>query len=563
MTDSPPAPPTDFIRELVVADQKSGKFGGRVHTRFPPEPNGYLHIGHAKSICLNFGIAEEFGGLCNLRYDDTNPCTEEEEYVLAIQRDVRWLGFDWGDRLYHASDFYEECYRFAEQLIEQGKAYVDSLTAEEISHYRGAPGTPGRNSPYRDRTPAENLDMFRRMRAGEYPDGAHVLRAKIDMAHPNINLRDPVLYRIRREAHYRTGTKWVIYPMYDYAHPICDSLERITHSLCTLEFEHHRPLYDWFLIELGIYRPQQIEFARLNITHTVLSKRKLLQLVNEKLVRGWDDPRMPTISALRRRGYPPAAIRRFCREVGVAKYEATHQVELLEHCVREELNLRAERRMGVLRPLKLVLENYPAGRVEGFETGNNPEDAAAGTRTVPFSRELWIEHGDFRETPPPKYFRLSPGTEVRLRSAYLVRCTGVERDSRGEVVAVRATYDPASRGGNAPDGRKVKSTIHWVSAAHAVDAEVRLYDHLFAAEHPDAGEGGDWKAQLNQKSEEVVRGAKLEPALRDAPVGATFQLERVGYFCADQDGRPGAPVLNRTVTLKDSWAKLEKKQPGG
>jgi glutaminyl-tRNA synthetase len=548
----------DFIREIVKADNASGKHGGRVATRFPPEPNGYLHIGHAKSICLNFGVARDFGGTCNLRFDDTNPEKEETEYVESIQQDVRWLGFEWHDRPYYASDYFTKLYECAEILIERGLAYVDDLTPDEIRTYRGTFKEPGTNSPWRDRTPAENLDLFRRMRAGEFPDESRVLRAKIDMASPNINMRDPILYRIRRAHHHRTGDAWCIYPMYDYAHPLSDAIERITHSICTLEFEDHRPLYDWLITNLPLPgTPQQIEFARLNLNYTIMSKRKLLQLVNEKHVSGWDDPRMPTICGIRRRGFTPEAIRRFADEVGVAKRENVVDVGLLEFFVREDLNKRAPRAMAVLRPLKVVLENYPDDQVDQMDVVNNPEDPSAGTRKVPFAKVLYIEHDDFREDPPKKFFRLAPGREVRLRNAYLMTCQSVVKNAAGEVVELRCTYDPATRGGDAPDGRKVKATLHWVSAGHAVDAEVRLYDRLFTAEFPGAGDT-DFLTQLNPHSLEVVAGAKLEPSLASAAAGARYQFERLGYFCADPDTRPGAPVFNRTVTLKDAWAKIEK-----
>jgi glutaminyl-tRNA synthetase len=553
-------PPLDFIRAIIEEDLRAGRHGGRVATRFPPEPNGYLHIGHAKSICLNFGVAAQYGGTCNLRFDDTNPLTEEAEYVEAIKRDVRWLGFDWGDREYYASDYFERLYEFAVALIREGKAYVDSLSAEEIREYRGTLTEPGRESPYRNRSVEENLDLFRRMRAGEFPDGAHVLRAKIDMASPNLNLRDPVLYRIRRATHHRTGDRWCIYPMYDYAHPLSDALEGITHSLCTLEFEDHRPLYDWLIENVpGVpSRPRQIEFARLNLTYTVMSKRRLLELVEGGYVAGWDDPRLPTLAGLRRRGYTPEAIRAFCDAIGVARRENVVDLALLEHAVREDLNRRARRALAVLRPLRLVLENYPEDRVEEIELPNNPEDPAAGTRHVPFSRVLYIERDDFRESPPPKYYRLAPGREVRLRGAYFVRCTGVVRDpSTGEAIEVRATYDPDTRSGTAPDGRRVKATIHWVSAAHAVEAEVRLYDRLFLAEVPGA-DGRDFKEDLNPRSLEVLASCKLEPGLAAVRPGDRFQFERLGYFCADPDSRPGRPVFNRTVTLRDTWAKIEQ-----
>jgi len=547
---------SDFIRDIITADNASGKHGGRVATRFPPEPNGYLHIGHAKSICLNFGIARDFGGTCNLRFDDTNPVTEDVEYVDSIQEDVRWLGFSWDDRLFYASDYFETLYDCAETLIGKGQAYVDDLSADDIREYRGTLKEPGRESPFRGRSPEENLDLFRRMRAGEFADGARVLRAKIDMASPNLNMRDPILYRIRREHHHRTGDAWCIYPMYDYAHPISDALERITHSICTLEFEDHRPLYDWLIANLPLPgRPQQIEFARLNLTYTVMSKRKLLQLVEEGRVSGWDDPRMPTISGLRRRGFTPESLRRFAEEIGVAKRENVVDVGLLEFCVREDLNKRAPRAMAVLRPLRLVLENFPDDAVEEMDVVNNPEDPSAGTRKVPFSRVVYIERDDFMEDPPKKFFRLAPGREVRLRNAYLVTCQSVVKDAAGEIVELRCTYDPATRGGDAPDGRKVKATLHWVSAAHAVDAEVRLYDRLFTVENPGAGDT-DFLAQINPGALEVVPYAKVEPSLAHQPAGARFQFERLGYFCVDRDTRPGAPVFNRTVTLKDAWARI-------
>jgi glutaminyl-tRNA synthetase len=536
---------------------RAGKHGGRVATRFPPEPNGYLHIGHAKSICLNFGVARDFGGTCNLRFDDTNPTKEDVEYVDAIQDDVRWLGFDWDDRLYFASDYFEQLYEYAVHLIRNGNAYVDSLSADEMRDYRGTLTQPGRESPFRNRSVGENLDMFARMRAGEFADGAHVLRAKIDMASPNINMRDPVLYRIRRAHHHRTGDAWCIYPMYDFAHPPSDALERITHSLCTLEFEDHRPLYDWLIENLPVpARPQQIEFARLNLTYTVMSKRKLLELVEERHVSGWDDPRMPTIVGMRRRGYTPEAIRTFCDRIGVAKRENVVDVALLEHAVREDLNRRAPRVMAVVDPLRVVIENYPEGQTEEFEVANNPEDPSAGVRPVPFSRVLYIERDDFREDPPKKYFRLAPGREARLRGAYFVTCTGFDKDPRtGEIVELRCTYDPATRGGNAPDGRKVKATLHWVSAAHAIEIDVRLYDRLFTAESP--GTGGDYRRDLNPASLEVRRGSKIEPSVRSARPGTTYQFERIGYFCVDPDTTVDRLVFNRTVTLKDAWAKIE------
>jgi glutaminyl-tRNA synthetase len=557
-SSSPGTEPLDFIREIIVSDRAAGRHGGRVHTRFPPEPNGYLHIGHAKAICLNFGVAEEFAGWCNLRMDDTNPTKEDIEYVESIANDVRWLGFDWHDGVLFAADYFEQMYAYAEQLIQMGKAYVDDLTADEIRVYRGTLTEPGTEGPYRNRSVAENLDLFRRMRAGEFPDGSRVLRAKIDMASPNINMRDPTLYRIRHASHHRTGDTWRIYPMYDYAHPIEDAIEDITHSLCTLEFEDHRPFYDWVIETLQTpSRPQQIEFARLNLTYTVMSKRKLLQLVEEKRVSGWDDPRMPTISGLRRRGYTPEAIRDFCDRIGVAKKENVIDVALLEHCVREDLNRRAPRAMAVLKPLKIVLENYPDGLVEEMDVVNNPEDPSAGTRKVPFSRVLYIEHDDFREDPPKKFFRLAPGREVRLRNAYLITCREVVKDpATGEIVELRCTYDPATRGGDAPDGRKVKATLHWVSAAHAIDGEIRLYDRLFSVADPSADDDGDWKKFLNPDSLQVLTACKLEPSL--ATTAATrYQFERLGYFAVDPDAKPGAPVFNRTVTLKDSWAKIE------
>ena len=552
--DAPKTAP-DFVREIVAEDRAAGRVR-RVGTRFPPEPNGYLHIGHAKAICLDFGVAAEFGGFCNLRYDDTNPEKEDVEYVTSIEEDVRWLGFSW-DGLFYASDYFEALYGYAVRLIEKGLAYVDDLSADEMREYRGTLTSPGKPSPWRDRTPAENLDLFTRMRAGEFADGTRVLRAKIDLASPNINLRDPVLYRIRRAHHHRTGDAWCIYPSYDYAHPLSDAIEGITHSLCTLEFEDHRPLYDWVLEAVEHEnRPRQIEFARLNLTYTLLSKRRLRALVQEGHVTGWDDPRMPTLSGLRRRGVPPAALRDFCERVGVAKRDSLVDVALLEHAIRDLLNRTAPRAMAVLRPLKLVLEDYPEDAEETFALQNNPEDPDAGTRAVPFSRTLWIERDDFREVPPPKYHRLSPGTEVRLRGAYLVRCTNVVKDGSGEVVEVRCTHDPASRGGQAPDGRRVKGTIHWVSARHADDAEVRLYDRLFTRENVAADKDGlDWRTHLNAASLEVLSGCKLERVLASAKSGTTWQFERLGYFCPDPRGG-----WNRTVTLKDTWAKIEGKR---
>jgi glutaminyl-tRNA synthetase len=561
MSGEPTSAP-NFIRRLIADDIASGRFGGRVVTRFPPEPNGYLHIGHAKSICLNFGLAAQHGGVCHLRFDDTNPTKEEVEYVESIMADVRWLGFDWGRHLYYASDYFGQLYEWAVQLIKVGKAYVDDLSAEEIREYRGTLTQPGRESPYRNRSVEENLDLFGRMRAGEFPDGSRVLRARIDMASPNLNLRDPTMYRIRKVSHHRTGDQWCIYPMYDFAHGQSDSIEGVTHSICTMEYEDHRPLYDWFLDQLGIYHPQQIEFARLNVSHTVLSKRKLLELVESGHVSGWDDPRMPTIAGLRRRGYTAEAIRDFCERIGVAKKDALVDVALLEHCLREDLNRRAPRRMAVLRPLRLVIENYPEGQVEWLPAVNNPEDPGMGTRTVPFSRVLYIEQEDFREDPPKKYFRLFPGNEVRLRYAYLIRCVAVVKDERtGALIEVRCTYDPATRGGDTPDGRRVKGTIHWVSAAESIEAEVRLYDHLFTVPSPGGGEteDGDWKAELNPRSLERLTGSRLEPSLAEAPPGSGYQFERNGYFCIDTvDSAPGRLVVNRAVSLRDSWAKIEK-----
>lgn len=554
-----PAPASDFIREIVAADVAAGTNGGRVITRFPPEPNGYLHIGHAKAICLDFGVASEFGGQCNLRFDDTNPVKEDVEYVDSIKADVRWLGFDWQDREFYASDYYEQLYQFAETLIRKDVAYVDSLSADQMREYRGTLTEPGKDSPYRTRSIDENLDLFRRMRAGEFPDGAHVLRAKIDMASPNITMRDPVLYRIRHADHHRTGTAWCIYPMYDFAHPLSDAIEGVTHSLCTLEYVDHRPLYDWAIEHAApAARPRQYEFARLNLNYTVMSKRKLLQLVEQKHVNGWDDPRMPTVSGLRRRGYTPESIRDFCARVGVAKKENVIDVGLLEHCVREDLNRRAPRAMAVMRPLKLVLTNYPEGHTEAFTIASHPDDPSLGSRQVPFGREIYIERDDFMEDPPKKFFRLAPGREVRLRNAYLVTCTEVIKNDAGDVVELRGTYDPATRGGDAPDGRKVKATLHWVSAAHAVDAEVRLYDRLFTSDDPDgtaAKSGVEFTSLINPHSLDVLTGCKIEPSLADAVSGARFQFERQGYFAVDPDSRAGAPVFNRTVSLKDSWAK--------
>jgi glutaminyl-tRNA synthetase len=551
---------SNFVRDIIVRDLETKKYEGRVQTRFPPEPNGYLHIGHAKAIYLDFGLADEFGGHTNLRFDDTNPTKEETEYVDSIKESVRWLGYHW-DGLYYASDYFDQLYQWAIQLIKAGKAYVDDLSADEIREYRGTLTRPGKDSPHRNRSVEENLDLFERMRAGEFPDGSRTLRAKIDMSSPNLNMRDPVMYRILHAEHHRTGSKWCIYPMYDYAHGQSDSIERVTHSMCTLEFEDHRPLYNWFIEQLGIFPSQQIEFDRLNLTYTLLSKRKLLRLVNEGLVRGWDDPRMPTLVGIRRRGFTPEALRKFCASIGVTKTNGTIELEMLEHFVREDLNQRAPRVMAVLRPLKLVIDNYPENQVEEMDAVNNPEDANAGTRKVPFSRVLYIEQDDFREDPPKQYYRLSPGREVRLRYGYLVTCTGVIKNAAGEVVEVHATYDPATRGGNAPDGRKVKSTIHWVSAAHAVDAEVRLYDKLFTKADPnEVAEGQDFTANLNPNSLQVLHDAKIEPSLANAEVEARYQFERVGYFCVDPDSRPGKPVFNRTVALKDTWAKIEKGQ---
>jgi glutaminyl-tRNA synthetase len=561
MTAPVPSAPSNFIRDLIAENLKTGR-RTRVVTRFPPEPNGYLHIGHAKSICLNFGLANEFGGVCHLRMDDTNPETEDPEYVQAIQEDVRWLGFDWRDKLFYASDYFERLYQFAEHLIKKDKAYVDSSSAEEIRRRRGTLTEPGQDSPYRTRSVEENLDLFRRMRAGEFPDGAHVLRAKIDMASPNINLRDPVLYRIRHASHYRSGDAWCIYPSYDFAHPLSDALEGITHSICTLEFEDHRPLYDWVVTECEVpNRPQQIEFARLNLSQTVMSKRRLLELVEKRLVSGWDDPRLPTIKGLRRRGYTPEAIRAFCEAIGVAKREAIIEMAMLEHFIREDLNRRAPRVLAVLKPLKVVLENYPEARVEEVDAVNNPEDPAAGTRKVPFSRTLYIEQEDFREVPPPKYYRLSPGTEVRLRYAYIVKCERVIKDpATGRILELRCTYDPESRSGGPRANRKVKSTIHWVSAAHALDAEVRLYDVLLKTDLSKVPPDHDWTLYLNPQSLETWTGCKVEPSLRHAAVGDRYQFERHGYFCVDPDSARGVLTFNRTVSLRDTWAKIEKAQ---
>jgi glutaminyl-tRNA synthetase len=554
--------PRDFVREKIAADLAAGRHAG-VRTRFPPEPNGYLHIGHAKAICLNFQVAEEFGGECNLRFDDTNPTKEEMEFVEAIQEDVRWLGFEWGERLFFASDYFEQLYQWAEKLVQAGHAYVDSVPADRVGELRGPWHEAGKESPFRDRPAAESLDLLRRMRAGEFPDGAHVLRSKIDMTSGNMNLRDPVMYRIRHAHHHRTGNAWCIYPTYDWAHGQSDALEAITHSLCTLEFEDHRPLYDWYLDRIAEVaelpgRPGQTEFARLNLSYTVLSKRKLRQLVEEGHVASWDDPRMPTLSGLRRRGFTPESIRDLCARVGLTKRESTVDMAVLEHCLREDLNRRALRRMTVLRPLKVVIENYPEGLVEQMEVVNNPEDESAGTRSVPFSRELWIEREDFMEDPPKKFFRLAPGREVRLRSAYLITCREAVKDERGEIVELRCSYDPGTRGGNASDGRKVKATLHWVSAAHAHDAEVRLYDRLFAVADPIEGEG-DWLEHLNPSSLEVLEGCKLEPALAGAAPGERVQFERLGYFAVDPDTSAERPVWNRIVPLRDSWARVQQR----
>ena len=552
--------PTDFIREIIREDLKAGKFDSRVHTRFPPEPNGYLHIGHAKSICLNFGIADEFKGLCNLRFDDTNPTKEEVEYVESIKEDVKWLGFDWDKREYYASDYFEKMYGYAVELIKKGKAYVCDLNADEIREYRGTLTEPGKESPYRNRAVEENLELFEKMRKGEFPDGSHTLRAKIDMKSGNINMRDPVIYRIMHAEHHRTGNKWRIYPMYDYAHCVSDSIEGITHSICTLEFEDHRPLYDWFLNELGIYHPRQIEFARLNLSYTVLSKRKLIQLVQEGHVNGWDDPRMPTISGLRRRGYTPESIRNFCERIGVAKRDSLVDMALLEHCIREGLNKSAQRVMAVLKPLKVVITNYPENQTEELEAINNPEDESMGKRKVPFSRILYIERDDFRENPPKEFFRLAPGREVRLRYAYYITCIDVIKDqTTGEVTELHCTYDPATRGGDSPDKRKVKATLHWVSASHAIKAEVRLYDHLFTKPVPGE-ESNDFKTDINPKSLELLKQCFVEPSLANSKSGNRFQFERMGYFCVDRDSTKEKPIFNRTVTLKDTWAKIEKSQ---
>ena len=564
------APPPDregkglnFLEQIIADDLKSGRVA-TVCTRFPPEPNGYLHIGHAKSICLNFGLAGDYNGKCNLRFDDTNPVKEEEEYVESIKADVRWLGFDWEDRLFFASDYFEQMFEYAVQLIKCGKAFVCDLSSEQMREYRGTLTEPGRESPWRNRSIEENLDLFNRMRAGEFPDGSRTLRAKIDMASPNLNMRDPVMYRILHASHHNTGDKWCVYPMYDWAHGLEDSIEKITHSICTLEFEAHRPLYDWYLIQLGAYRPQQIEFARLNMTKTVMSKRKLLELVKGKFVNGWDDPRMPTISGLRRRGYTPESIRLFCNRIGVSKADSTVDVALLEHCLREDLNKRAPRVMAVLRPIKAVIENYPEGKVEELDAVNNPEDPTMGTRKIPFSRVIYIERDDFMEDPPKKFFRLAPGREVRLRYAYIVKCEKVVKNPEtGDIVELRCTYDPETRSGSA-EGRKVKATIHWVSAEHAVEAEARIYDHLFLKDDPgNVEEGADWKDNINHNSLETLQGCKVEPSLANAAPGSRFQFERLGYFCVDADSKNGKPVFNRTVTLKDEWAKIAKSEKSG
>jgi glutaminyl-tRNA synthetase len=554
--------PDDFIRDIVRHDLLTNKFGGRVHTRFPPEPNGYLHIGHAKAIWISFSIAEEFNGLYNLRFDDTDPSKEEQKYVDAIIRDIHWLGWDWGDRQYFASDYFEQMYEYAMQLIKKGKAYVDELSPDEIREYRGTLTEPGKPSPYRERPIEESLDLFKRMRAGEFPEGSYVLRAKIDMASPNMNMRDPVMYRIMHATHPFARDKWCIYPMYDWAHGLEDSIEGITYSLCSLEFEDHRPLYDWFLNELGVYHPQQIEFGRYSLSYTVTSKRVLRPLVEAGIVSGWDDPRLPTLIGLRRRGYTPEAIRIYCESSSVARANSTIDIAFLEHCLREDLNKRSPRVMGVLRPLRLVIDNYPENKVEEFDAVNNPEDPGAGTRKVPFSKVLYIEQEDFREVPPPKYYRLAPGREVRLRYAYLVTCVGVKKDERsGEIIEVHCTYDPATRGGDTPDGRKVQSTLHWVSAAHALEAEARLYDHLFTKENPmDVEEGADYKDYLNPNSLEILKSCCVEPSLANAPSGSLYQFERLGYFCVDPDTSPKKLVFNRTVSLRDTWAKIQKQQ---
>ncbi|MFP4014060.1 MAG: glutamine--tRNA ligase/YqeY domain fusion protein [Chitinispirillaceae bacterium] len=558
-TDNTEPSVSNFIREVIKEDMKSGKWGGKVVTRFPPEPNGYLHIGHAKAICIDFGMAQEFGGECHLRFDDTNPSREEDEYIKAIKRDVKWLGFDWGEHLYFASDYFSRMHDYALQLIKAGKAYVDDLTPEQIREYRGTLKQPGKESPCRNRSVEENLELFMRMARGDFEEGTRVLRAKIDMAHPNMNMRDPVMYRIMKAPHHRTGDTWKIYPMYDWAHGLEDSIEGVTHSLCSLEFEDHRPLYDWFLDQLGVHHPQQIEFARLNLSYTVMSKRKLLQLVREGHVNGWDDPRMPTLSGLRRRGYTPEAIRSFAERIGVAKRDSMVDIKLLEHCLREDLNRHSLRRMAVLKPLRVVIENYPEEQVEEFDAVNNPEDLSQGSRKVPFSRVIYIEQDDFMENPPRKFFRLAPGREVRLRYAYFITCTDVVKDDKGNVVELRCTYDPATKGGASPDGRSPKATLHWVSEAHALDAEVRLYDNLFSKEIPSDAPDGDFLQNLNPDSLKVLSSCKVEPGLGEVQPGERYQFERLAYFCVDPDSRPGVPVFNRTVALKDSWAKIQKK----
>ncbi len=556
-----PAQVANFIKEIVIEHNRTGRFGGKVVTRFPPEPNGYLHIGHAKAICIDFGMAREFGGECHLRYDDTNPSKEEEEYVASIQRDVKWLGFDWGEHLYYASDYFPKMYEWAVKLIKDGKAYVDDLNADQIREYRGTLKQPGKESPFRNRSVEENLDLFTRMQAGEFSDGSHVLRAKIDMAHPNMNMRDPVMYRILKVPHHRSGSTWNVYPMYDWAHGLEDSIEGVTHSLCSLEFEDHRPLYDWFIDQLGIHHPQQIEFARLNLTYTVMSKRKLLQMVKGGYVDGWDDPRMPTLGGMRRRGYTPEAIRNFCERIGVAKRDSTVDFALLEHCLREDLNKRAVRFMAVQSPIRVIIDNYPDDLVEEVEAINNPEDPSAGSRKLPFSKTLFIEASDFMEDPPKKFFRLAPGREVRLRYAYFITCTGVEKDPEtGAVTVLHCTYDPQTKGGSAPDGRSPKATIHWVSAAHAKDGEVRLYSHLFTKENPDDAPDGNFLANLNPDSLEVLKGCKIEPALAECSIGTVVQFERLGYYCIDTTSTPEMPVFNRTVGLRDEWARINRKK---
>ena len=563
MTNNDSTSSSDFIRDIIKEDLRTNKYGGRVHTRFPPEPSGYLHIGHAKAICIDFGVAEDFGGLYNLRFDDTNPIKEEAEYVESIQEDIRWLGFDWEDRLFYASDYFEQLYQYAVQLIKKGKAYVCDLSPEEIREYRGALTEPGKNSPYRDRSVEENLDLFERMRAGEFEEGSRTLRAKIDMTSPNLNMRDPVMYRILYETHHRTGDKWCIYPMYDFAHCISDSIEGITHSLCSLEFENNRPLYDWFLDELGIHHPQQIEFARLNVSHTITSKRKLRELVEGGYINGWDDPRMPTLSGLRRRGYPPEVIREFCNRIGVAKSDNIVDIALLEHILRQDLNKRVSRVMAVLHPLRMLIDNYPEGKVEYLDSENNPEDPSMGSRKIPFSHVLYIEQEDFMEDSPKKYFRLSPGREVRLKDAYYVKCVDVVKNENGEVVEVHCTYDPETRGGWLPGGRKVRGTLHWVSAAHSLEAEVRLYDRLFTKEDPsDVGEGADFKDNLNPNSLEVLTSCRVEPSLAGAAPGSRYQFLRKGYFCVAPDSSDEKLVFNQTISLRDTWAKIQKKQKG-